>query len=147
MIGIPRKLRNIKDFICARPNCALHAITASDNSETYFLERLIGRIPREGGARPGEFMWLFKWHECVCHFLFYSYLSLPTFSVLILIGSYDAKDCTWEDSSKIPVSTAERFITEFEAAATAEGFNVNDYEQYIVLEEGALAGWRRAGWS
>lgn len=69
-IGIGRKLRNIVDQYCARLDCTLHTLTASADSETYFLERIIGRIPRSGGGdgtdtKPG-FMWLFKWHKCVC---------------------------------------------------------------------------------
>ncbi|EKM58115.1 uncharacterized protein PHACADRAFT_252161 [Phanerochaete carnosa HHB-10118-sp] len=66
-------------------------------------------------------MWLFKWMN------------------------YEASQCTWEDSSKLPTN-CDRFIAEFERTARAEGFVVGDPMGYIVLQEGARAGWRRPGW-
>jgi hypothetical protein len=78
----------------------------------------------------------------VIYLLYYSSLD-----VAFVLGSYDAKECTWEDSSKIPSTTRQRFIVEFEAAARKEGFDVDDSAKFIVLDEGARAGWRRAGWA
>lgn len=74
--GVGRKLLNVVDQHCARPDCTLHSLTASADQETYFLERVIGRIPcasaeTNNEAKPiakfeeGEFTWLVKWLECV----------------------------------------------------------------------------------
>ena len=68
-VGVPRKLRNIVDQHCARPDCVLHARTASNDFKTYFVERIIGRISRVPSGHEGDedsqmdFMWLFKWME------------------------------------------------------------------------------------
>lgn len=59
--------------------------------------------------------------------------------------SYDAKESTWEPSGSLPPN-GNKYIQEFECAAMGEGFDVGDPMQYIVLEEGAKAGWRKPGW-
>ncbi|GJE94795.1 hypothetical protein PsYK624_109690 [Phanerochaete sordida] len=124
---VARKLRGIIDQHCARPECTLRAVAASNDQQTYFIERIIGRIPRarsgdSAGCDKVDFMWLFKWMD------------------------YDAVDSTWEDSSKVP-RNGERYIAEFEKAARAEGFLVDDPTRFIILDEGARAGFRRPGWA
>lgn len=79
--GVGRKLANVEAQHCARPDCSLHTLAASDDMKTYFLQRIIGRIPRDSinsessdtGMKPTaqnatEFMWLFKWLEYVMPF-------------------------------------------------------------------------------
>ena len=72
-IGVGRKLRNIVEEACARPDCTLHSKSASENQATYFVERLIGRIPSESGVSMypphSRFMWLFKWHGFVSSYI------------------------------------------------------------------------------
>ena len=66
--------------------------------------------------------------------------------LMLVDRSYDANECTWEEFSKIPATTRDRFIADFEMVARAQGFDPDDKSKYIVLEEGARAGWRKPGW-
>ena len=101
----------------------------------FFLERIIGRLPHVG--RPGEFVWLLKWSECVfpyCAVLVYSMANHDR------LNSYPPVEATWELDTSLPADE-EKYIEEFEESARDEDLPLDDPEARILLREALDAGW------
>ncbi|KAI0631067.1 hypothetical protein C8Q77DRAFT_1062283 [Trametes polyzona] len=107
-----------KEAACMRPDCD-RAGLAEDTNE-YFVERIIGRRPYEadvtaGVEKPSRFLWLVKW------------------------DGWKADQASWTEREHL--GDCARFIEEFEEAAEIEGRDLNKLHEVIVLNEGLAAGW------